>query len=282
MAERWECPAKVNLSLRVGRRDASGYHPLSSLVQTLSWVDDLTIEEADDDVLTVEGAELPEGGDNLVWRALDALGLPRPALRMVLVKRIPVAAGLGGGSSDAAGALAACGRLIGAPAEGIVAAAARTGADVPFFLTGGTAVMEGRGERIGPRPELGGFALAVVVPPFELATADVYRRWDELGEPAGPAPAAGRSLPPSLRLEDPLVNDLVPAAVSLVPALADWMRDLARSWGRPVMMSGSGPSLFGFFADEEEASAAAAEAPPGARAALGAGLRRRGVAAAAR
>ncbi len=281
MDERWECPAKVNLSLRVGRRDASGYHPLSSLVQTLSWVDDLTVEEADEDVLVVEGAELPEGGDNLVWRALDALGLRRPALRMVLVKRIAVAAGLGGGSSDAAGALAACGRLIGAPAEGIAAAAARTGADVPFFLTGGTAVMEGRGDRISARPALAGFALAVVVPPFELATADVYRSWDELGEPTGPTPA-GRSLPPSLRLEDPLVNDLAPAAVALVPALADWMRDLERSWGRPVIMSGSGPSLFGFFADEEEASAAAAEAPAGARAAVGVGLRRRGVAVADR
>lgn len=281
MAERWECPAKVNLSLRVGRRDASGYHPLFSLVQTLSWVDDLTVEEADEDALVVEGAELPEGGDNLVWRVLDALGLRRPALRMVLVKRIAVAAGLGGGSSDAAGAVAACGRLIGASAEGIAAAAARTGADVPFFLTGGTAVMEGRGERISARPALSGFALAVVVPPFELATADVYRRWDELGEPSGPT-TAGRSLPPSLRLEDPLVNDLAPAAVALVPALADWMRDLERTWRRPVIMSGSGPSLFGFFADEEEASAAAAEAPPGARAAVGVGLRRRGVAVADR
>lgn len=276
MADTWECPAKVNLSLRVGARGADGYHPLSSLVQTIDWLDLLDVEEADADGLEIEGADLPEGGENLVWRAVDALGRPRPPLHLRLVKRIAVAAGLGGGSADAAATLAACGRLLRLPADALAAAAARVGSDVPFLLTGGSAVTEGRGERILPRPALAGFALAVVVPAGELRTPDVYRRWDELGGPAGP-PVRGRSLPPALRSEE-LVNDLTPAAIDLVPALADHVRDLERAWGRPVAMSGSGPSLFAFFADGEEAAAAAAEAPGDNRAAVGAGLRPRGVA----
>ncbi len=277
MGELWACPAKVNLSLRVGRPDSSGLHPLSSLTQAVEWVDTLDVEDSDEDVLVIEGAELPEGGENLVWRAVSALGGRRPPLRMRLVKRIAVAAGLGGGSSDAAGALVAVGGLVGAGKERLAAAAARVGSDVPFFLTGGTAMMEGHGERVTSAPALTGFALAIVVPPFELHTAEVYRKWDELGSPVGPG-FGGRSLPPSLRGEGPLINDLTPAALVLRPDLADWMADVSRAWGRPVVMSGSGPAVFAFFADGDEASEAAAAAPTDARAAVGAPLRPIGVA----
>ncbi len=129
------------------------------------------------------------------------------------------------------------------------------GSDVPFCLVGGTAWMEGRGEIItGVRHEPD-YALAVAVPSFELATTAVYRHWDELDGPTG-ATVEGRSLPPSLRGFDPLGNDLLPAALELRPALGDWMVELAARWERPVLLTGSGPAVFAFFADVEEAEAA--------------------------
>jgi 4-diphosphocytidyl-2C-methyl-D-erythritol kinase len=106
-----------------------------------------------------------------------------------------------------------------------------------------------------------------VVPPFEVSTAAAYRRWDDLGGPAAPE-APDRDLPPALRSGEPLGNDLLAAALSLAPELGDWRSDLARRWGREVMLSGSGPALFAFFptASEAESAVAAASGARGARA----------------
>ena len=272
----WEAPAKVNLDLRVGARDRNGLHPLRSIVQTVDWLDLLAIEVGDDDILRVEGADLPTDGDNLIWKAVSALDPPgRPALDIVLHKSIPVAAGLGGGSSDAAAVLAAMGDLFGINEADRFDAATRVGADVPFLLSGGTALMEGHGERISVLDALSGFALGLAVPPFPLATADVYARWDDLVRPVGPV-VDGSRLPPGLRSHDELRNDLTPAAVSLRPELADWITDLAERWSRPVLMSGSGPACFAFFVDADEA-AGAVEAVGEHRGVQAAALRPRGV-----
>lgn len=275
----WEAPAKLNLSLLVARRDATGYHPLRSLAQTVDWCDLVRVDSGDDDRLTVDGADLPDGGDNLVWKGIEALtsrvGRRRPRLDMHLVKHIPVAAGLGGGSADAAAAIRATGEMVRASDEAMDAAAAATGADVPFALRGGTAWMEGRGERLTPLTGLAGFAVAVVVAAYELATPAVYRRWDEIGEPSGPEPPP-RGLPPSLRELGPLRNDLTPAAQSLIPELADWARDLEDEWGRPVVMSGSGPAHFAYFADLDEAAGAVESVTVPHRGARAAGLRQSG------
>lgn len=280
MDETWEAPAKVNLSLLVGAADASGYHPIRSLVQTIDWLDSIRLAEDDDDHLEIFGAELPAGADNLVWKGIEALEVAgRPRLRIELDKSVPVAAGLGGGSADAAAAISAVGRAMRLPDERLLAAAERTGADVPYFLTGGSAWIEGYGERVTPMSALRGFAIAVVVPPFELSTPEVYRRWDELDRPAGPSLPA-RSLPPVLREYDDLRNDLTPAATSLRPELADWLSELSALWDRPVAMSGSGPACFGVFAGVDEASEAASSVS--ARAARGADLRQGGVAPADR
>lgn len=275
MAE-WEAPAKINLDLRVRARDGSGMHPLRSLAQTIDWLDTLLVEEDDEDALLVAGADLPTGGDNLIWQAVAALDVDsRPRLFVELDKQIPVAAGLGGGSSDAAAMLAAVADMTGLGADRVREAAVAVGADVPFFLQGGTAWMEGYGEHLTALAALQGFAVAVAVAPFELATPHVYRRWDEMEGPIG-SPLVGSSLPPALRAFDELRNDLTPAAISLRPELADWMRDLADRWSRPVLMSGSGPACFGFFVDLDEATEAAATA--GAhRGAVAADLRTRGV-----
>lgn len=276
----WSAPAKVNLSLEVAPPDATGFHPLRSLVQTIEWCDSLVVEAGDDDDrLVVEGAAPCEDEDNLVLRAARSLvgAMARPRLSFRLVKRIAVAAGLGGGSSDAAAALAGVAELLGISDERVREVAIEVGSDVSLFLTGGTMLMEGYGERVTAQDRLGGFALAVAVPDFELSTPEVYRRWDHLGGPRGKAFPAS-ALPPSLRRGSDLRNDLHPAAVSMRPELADWSADLAVRWGRPVAMSGSGPSTFAFFADLDEATSAAADTGPGVRAAVGVDLRPVGVA----
>jgi 4-diphosphocytidyl-2-C-methyl-D-erythritol kinase len=269
MDERWSAPAKVNLALRVGRPRSDGYHPLESIVQAIDWVDDLKFGDADEDALVIDGADLPTDGDNLVWKAIDALSIEgRRALRIELTKRIPSGAGLGGGSSDAACVIAAMGERHRVPNDAMRTAARNVGADVTFFLTGGTARMEGIGERITPLDALSDFVVVVVAPPYGLSTATVYRTWDRLGCPLGRVVEPNR-LPPSLRTTE-IVNDLTPAATALEPALGDLINELSETWERPVMMSGSGSAVFGCFADLDEASdAASAAARAGASSACG-------------
>ena len=264
--------AKVNLSLRVRSPDASGYHPLRSLAQSVDWADDLELAEAEDDELVVTGAQLPAGEDNLAWRAVLAVRndtAVRKPVRLALDKRIAVAAGLGGGSADAAAALVLATEVFAAGDGTAERLAPGLGADVPFCLVGGLAWLEGRGERISPVDGWAAdFALAIVVPPFELATAAVYEMWDRLEGPLGDE-IDGRDLPPSLRRHGPFANDLLPAALRLAPDLGDWRADLARRWTRPVSLSGSGPALFAYFIDRDEAEDAV-RVTPGARAAVAA------------
>ena len=260
-----EAFAKVNLGLVVSSRDSDGYHPLISLAQSVSWADRVEITPAAEDRFTVEGMDGSE--DNLVWRALQAIrsavGSRRP-VRLALAKDIAVAAGLGGGSADAAATLSLAAGLYGVALDRLAGMAFELGADVPFCLSGGLAVLEGRGERITAQPAVAGYALGIVVPGFELATPEVYRRWDALDGPEGvPFPVA--ALPPGLRRFEPLRNDLEPAACALAPGLADWRSELSVRWRRPVAMSGSGPALFGFFLDEDEADSALSDIPAGSR-----------------
>lgn len=262
-----QAPAKLNFTLRVSSADRTGLHPIESRVQMIDWLDTLIVEWFDEDILKISGSvdtdpiggELPTGGQNLVWKGADAFwstqsGLKRRPVRVQLSKQIPTAAGLAGGSADAAGmavALGALTRRLVTPAD-----LAEVGSDVPFSLLGGAALMEGYGGQLSSLPVPEGFALGVAVPPLELSTPEVYRAWDRLDGPTGPRFPA-RSAPPSLRDVD-FINDLFPAAVALAPQLLDHCEQLSLRWERPVAMSGSGPSLFAFFADEDEASDAVA------------------------
>lgn len=250
--------AKVNLSLRVGSVRSDGYHPIESLVQSIDWYDELALESAEADEFVVDGAELPDADENLAWRAVEAMrpGSGQP-VRVVLDKRIAVAAGLGGGSADAALGLALGANHFRRSWRDAVEMAPSLGADVPFCLAGGAALLGGIGEEVERLPGGDDYAVAVVVPPFELATPAVYRRWDELGGPSGPE-LGRRHLPGSLRHHAPLRNDLQPAAVGLEPALGDWLADTTRAWRQPVVMSGSGPALFSLFGTVDEAADAVA------------------------
>ena len=265
---RAEAFAKVNLGLQVRPPAADGYHPIRSLALSVDWADSLEIEASPQDGFVVRGAS-PSGDDNLAMLALRAVRAESGAAGPVtlrLEKRIATAAGLGGGSADAAAALVLADAHYRTGLD-LSRLGAAIGADVPFCLDGGLAYMEGRGERVtsaGAVPA--DCTLAIVVPPFELATGEVYAAWDRLGGPDGPAPDL-RALPPSLRSHAPLPNDLYPAAVQLAPGLDDWRAELATRWERPVAMTGSGPSLFAYFLDRDEAEAALRDLPPGARAA---------------
>lgn len=271
----YEAPAKLNLSLLVSPPGDDGYHPLESLVQTVEWCDLLEVERAE------EGSDVFESSieDNLVERALSELRKigDVPPLAIALRKEIPIAAGLGGGSSDAAAALLAAADRAGRPRSKLAHVAVRVGADVALFLTGGTLLMRGRGERIETLQPLGDFAVAIVVPEFGLGTTEVYGRWDALEGPEGTEVPDDR-LPPSLRGGMPMRNDLLPAALDLEPRLGDFMSDVGSVWGTPVSLTGSGSACFGYFTTVDEASDAASAVAGLVREARGVALRDRGVA----
>jgi len=272
-------PAKINLALRVLGRRPDGYHELESVFLPLDLADRVTVgirPAAEPSVtLAVEAdaglppCEVPDDERNLAHRAASAFlaeaGL-RVAVDLRLVKRIPAAAGLGGGSSDAAAVLrqlAAAHPSALAPTQ-IRDLALRLGADVPFFLTPGAAFVSGIGERIEALPDAPALHLLLANPGRPLATADVFRAHDD----RAPPPAASRTdlraaYRRALAAADPVAalagligNDLEPAAVHLCEPVQRLRERLLALGALGAGVSGSGPTVFGVFRSE----AAAAEA----------------------
>ena len=256
-------PAKLNLGLRVLGRRADGYHELDSVFVPLDLADavELAIAPAAAACVTLElaGASggVPADASNLAVRAAAAFlaeaGLAN-ALHLRVTKQIPVAAGLGGGSSDAGAVLRALAEsfpdALTAPA--LARLALRLGADVPYFLSPRPARVGGIGERRTPIQDLPALACVLVNPGVALATADVFAAFA-----ARPLPAR-RAFYVELGLD--LANDLEPAAEKLCPAIAP-LRERLRSLGaRAVALSGSGPTLFGLFPDAAAAAQALARA----------------------
>ncbi len=250
--------AKVNLALAVFPRSADGFHPLRGIFQSVSLADEIGIEPASEDGITIIGGEAPADESNLAWRAVDAVRRTARVsvpVAITISKRIPSGSGLGGGSADAAAALGLMSNRFHLDGETTVELAESLGADVPFSFAGGTKLVEGRGERIRAFEPLSDFAIGLVVPPFALSTPAVFGEWDRLGGPAGDV-MDDRHLPPSLRGGLPIRNDLLPAAVSLDSRVAEWRDDIASRWGTGVAMTGSGSALFGFFSTIDEAESA--------------------------
>ena len=247
--------AKVNLALAVYPPSADGYHPLSGIFQSVSLFDTVSVEGASVDRVTVSNDEAPADESNLAFKAVDAvrrLARVSTPIAVHVKKRIPSGAGLGGGSADAAAALGLMARRYAIDDEEATDIAESLGADVPFSYVGGSRRVEGRGERLTVVEPIDGFALAIVVPPFSLSTAEVFRRWDSLGGPTGDV-TPDSALPPRLRGDLPIRNDLYPAAVEVDPRVADWKDELTRFWGTHVVMTGSGSALFSYFSTLDEA-----------------------------
>jgi 4-diphosphocytidyl-2-C-methyl-D-erythritol kinase len=257
----YRCYAKVNLSLEVVGKRADGFHDLASLVHTISLADDLRIDSATVLLSRVEGLDI-DPDTNLVNRAARLLAVTtgaRLGAELTLVKRIPAAAGLGGGSSDAATTLVGLNSLwdtrVGL-AE-LSALAAELGSDVPFFVRGGAALVGGRGEDVRLLPPLPGQWLVIVVPAQDLI--DKTRRLYAALEAADFSPghltrAAAESLAERVPLDEHLLtNAFARAARSVFPGLSDVWARVERAAERPFLLSGAGPALFALAADRADA-----------------------------
>lgn len=257
-------PAKLNLCLYLGPRRGDGLHELCSLFEPLALADPIRVSErapGERDEVVCPGVE----GGNLAAVALAALrdrGWDRPPLRVEVEKRVPVAAGLGGGSADAAAVL----RLAEGEIEDLAALAAEIGADVPSQLEPALALVRGGGERVERLPEPAPHAVVLLPGGGGLSTAEVFAEADrlglgrgagELGELAVRLREAGGAGASPLAYAELLANDLEPAARSLRPEIAAAL-DALRAAGAPLaLLTGSGPTAFGLFDDLAAARAAA-------------------------
>ncbi len=258
--------AKINLGLQVIRKDPDDYHQIRTIFQMIDLQDELVIRPGPRELrLKTDGFPVPPGKDNLVLQAARALlraGRVRRGADIHLTKRIPVAAGLGGGSSNAAAALRGLNQVwsLGIGMGKLTEISRDLGADVPFFLFGGAALGTGRGDRIRPLRGALRQPILVVCPPVKLSTRTVYEQGDFGLTPQKPRitmKSFSLALSGRVSLADLLVNDLEMPAFRLRPvarAIKLRLRDLGAV---AVSMSGSGPSVFGVFPRREAAEKAA-------------------------
>ncbi len=267
MSVRILAPAKINLVLEVLGRRADGFHELASVVHTVGLCDELELEPADDVQVRLVGAEVAPEQDLIRRAALalrQALGLSLGA-RIACVKRIPVASGLGGGSSDAAATLRGLARLWNVEAEAAISRLApQLGSDVPLFLCPGAALVQGHGDRITPLPAVQR-GWAVLVP----LAAGLARKTERLFAQLDPAQystgARAQALATALRQgsfppDEALGNVFEPLARALYPGLAALQDGLRVRTGVRFHLSGAGPSLFALCTSEAEAAALACAA----------------------
>ncbi|HEY7253378.1 MAG TPA: 4-(cytidine 5'-diphospho)-2-C-methyl-D-erythritol kinase [Methylomirabilota bacterium] len=245
--------AKVNLALEVLGKRADGYHEIATVLQAVDLFDRIVVETADTLSLHTDDPDLPTDEGNLVMRAArllqKAAGIETGA-RIRLQKRIPVAAGLGGGSSDAAATLSGLSRLwkLRWPTARLQELAVELGMDVPFFLGAGRAVARGRGEQLAPLPRGGGYALVLVNPRVPLSTREVYGRvptgWR--AEPVGTDRVieALRTRNVS-RVAAALTNNLEGLVEPMLPVIGRMKVALLAAGALGAIMSGSGPTVFG-------------------------------------
>ena len=254
--------AKINLALHVTGRRADGYHLLDSLVTFAEAGDGLSFASSATDRLTLGGrfgARLDADGDNLVVKARDllrqalqALGRTAPPVHIPLDKDLPIAAGIGGGSADAAATLRGLQRIWNAtlPDDALAALALRLGADVPMCLSSRPLMARGIGEALTP------VVLPGANPLIGVSTPEIFRRLERRDNAAlPPLPSSGNASVWLDFLKDQR-NDLEPPARSLVPIIGDLIAALEESGASLARMSGSGATCFGLYADEEDATAA--------------------------
>ena len=254
--------AKINWDLRVLGKREDGYHEIETVLQTISLHDTITLMATDNPTVTIRSDDpsIPNDESNLVWRAAEALqsrfSVNRGA-RIRLEKRIPTQAGLGGGSSDAAAALAALAHAwkINASEKDLSEIAARLGADVPFFLYGGTARGFGAGKTIRPLSDATETHLLVLKPNANVATAKAYRMLNARTLTSSDA----KFILSSSRVDDsfdilrqkPLHNDFEAVAFRLEPEIERAKAALLKAGARAAMLAGSGSAVFGIFENKD-------------------------------
>ena len=268
MRLRARAPGKVNLCLFLGEAREDGRHELVTLIESVSLADELELETrvAMSDEVRCPGLE----GTNIASRALEGLrawGWDAPWVRVEIAKRIPVAAGMGGGSADAAAVLRMAERLSPLPAAAIGELAAELGADVPSQLAPGLALGTGAGDDVDRLAALERHAFVILPLPHRLSTADVYEEADRLGlarswpeltsrlDELASSLSLERRLPASL-----LVNDLERAAVSLCPQIAGALEAVGESGAEHALVCGSGPTVAGLYWGADGADRAAVAA----------------------
>lgn len=253
-------PAKINWNLRVLGKSPDGFHEIESLVSTVSLYDELVFEARPDAeiVLHCTDDNLPRDGSNLVLKAARLLAERSGHDRGVscrLVKNIPVAGGLGGGSSDAATTLLALSRLwqLDWPQSRLLDLAAELGSDVSFFLTGGSAVIRGRGERVQPVDLPWQGWMVLMLPNWGVSTARVYEAWEPASRSAEEGPAVPRATSDAVEWMSQTFNMLETAAMKVCPALRELLTRAEQLAHRPVRLSGSGSTFFTAFNERQEA-----------------------------
>jgi 4-diphosphocytidyl-2-C-methyl-D-erythritol kinase len=250
--------AKVTLSLRVTGVRPDGYHDLEALTVSSAGPADFVHlnrrRRAGVRVAVQPRGSAPTSADNLAVRAAELVLAEiagwRGGLHVRLRKQIPVGAGLGGGSSDAAAVLRLLGHVGNVPELRLLELAAQLGSDVPFCLHGTPAWMRGRGERLEPIAGLPALMLVIAVPSFGCATNAVYRAWDELGGPRSARTIAAP--PPYAHLVDTFANDLEPAAEHVEPRLVAFREQFEQLVERSALLCGSGSAYAAWFDDADE------------------------------
>jgi len=254
----WMAPAKINLFLRVLRKRADGYHDIVSLMQKITLYDELIFYPRPKGiVLNCPGSNLPTHENNLVFRAAQAIfayANYTSGVEIKLTKKIPLSAGLGGGSSDAATTLMALNKIcsFNLKKSELIKLGAEIGADVPFFIFGNNALASGVGDKLKALPDLPQINLVLIKPQFELSTKMVYENLN-LRLTRG---KNNYSIPRFLKMGDiirELHNDLESVSLKMHPELNDLKQMLLRHGALGALMSGSGPTVFGIFRDGKEA-----------------------------
>ncbi len=244
--------SKLNLFLEIVGKRPDGYHELESVFHEIDLGDSLTFEPASRIALEVRGTGAPPGEDNIVLKAARLLASENKTsagARIVLEKRVPSGAGLGGGSADAAATLLALDRLwdLGLSKPALHALAARLGSDVNFFLEGGTALCTGRGEIVQPLPPHPPLHFALLAPPFSTLTADVYRCFTfDLNAPRHSPKILLSRLPAGwpTALEGGLFNRLESAALAAEPRLARVLAAAQQAGPSGARVTGSGSTVY--------------------------------------
>jgi 4-diphosphocytidyl-2-C-methyl-D-erythritol kinase len=270
-----KAPGKINVFLKVGALDDTGYHDVAIAYQAVSLCEDVRVSDASDFSVEVAGpvelSRVPLDGGNIAIKAARLLaartGYPGGA-RIRIEKHVPVTGGMGGGSADAAATLVACDALWGTelPREELLELARQLGADVPFALTGGTAIGTGRGDELSPALAQGTFHWVLALADFGLSTPAVYAELDEHRNrhaqdifPADLRPSVDAGVLQALRagdahmLAEAMHNDLQAAALHLEPSLADVLELGEQNGALAGIISGSGPTVAFLAADVDSA-----------------------------